>query len=116
MKLPSLTARTRSIAGSKVIVSAIIESRDTFVIDTGTVYGPPPTRNVVPGGVRITCAEPNPGEVDAGAPSAVGPAPAEDGEAVWTGACGGGAAACGGGANCCGGGGCCGGVFGTRTV
>ena len=48
MKLPSCTVRTRSIAGSKVSVSVIVDSRDALVIEIGTVYGPPPTRNVVP--------------------------------------------------------------------
>src|SRR6266850_7824763 len=56
MKLPSCTARTRSAAGLKVIVSVTLDTRDAPVIDTGTVYGPPPTRNSVPGGVTSTCA------------------------------------------------------------
>ena len=63
MKLPSFTARTRSSAGSKVSVSVIVESRETFVIEIGTVYGPAPTLNAVPGGVRSTCAAPSPGEL-----------------------------------------------------
>src|SRR3954451_1930109 len=63
MKLPSLTTRTRSKAGLYVNVSVIDDSRLASVIEIGTVYGPPPTRNVVPGGDRITCAEPMPGVV-----------------------------------------------------
>src|SRR5712691_1161303 len=38
-------------------------------MDSGTVYGPPPTRNRVAGGEMITCAEPMPGDV-IGAPGA----------------------------------------------
>lgn len=60
MKLPSFTPRTRNNPGSKVNVSVTIESRDTFTIDIGTVYGPAPTRNDVPGGVRTTWANPSP--------------------------------------------------------
>ena len=63
MKLPSCTLRTRSSAGSKVSVSVMVDSRETFVIEIGTVYGPPPTRNVARGGDRTTCAVPNPGDV-----------------------------------------------------
>src|SRR5580765_942221 len=37
--------------------------RCASVIDSGTVYGPPPTRNVGPGGEISTCAEPIPGDV-----------------------------------------------------
>lgn len=37
MKLPSFTARTRNSPGSKVNVSVIIDSRDTFEIEIGTV-------------------------------------------------------------------------------
>ena len=62
MKLPSCTARTRTIAGSKVSVNVIVVIRVAPVIEIGTVYGPPPTRNVVPDGDRITCADPMPGE------------------------------------------------------
>src|SRR5262249_25975422 len=36
MKLPSLTARTRSSDGSKVIVSATVERREAFVTEIGT--------------------------------------------------------------------------------
>src|SRR6202011_5903332 len=39
------------------------------VIEIGTVYGPPPTRNVGAGGEMSTCAEPKPGEVIGGAGS-----------------------------------------------
>src|SRR5438034_2252231 len=62
MKLPSSTARTRRIAGSKVNVSVIVVIRVAPVIEIGTVYGPPPTRNVVPDGESTTCAEPIPGD------------------------------------------------------
>src|SRR5262245_19382539 len=57
MKLPSCTARTRSAAGLKVMVSDSPERRDAFVAETATVYGPPPTRNSGPGGV-ITISAP----------------------------------------------------------
>ena len=48
---------------SKVSVNVIVEMRAAFVIDIGTTYGPPPTRNVVPDGEIVTCAEPRPGDV-----------------------------------------------------
>src|SRR5205085_536537 len=38
----------------------IVDSRDALTTEIGTVYGPPPTRNAVPGGDRITCADPTP--------------------------------------------------------
>ena len=38
-----------------------MDSRETFTMDSGTVYGPWPTRNVVPGGEISTCAVPTPG-------------------------------------------------------
>ena len=41
----------------------IVDNRDAFTIEIGTVYGPPPTRNDVPDGVRMTSAEPMPGVV-----------------------------------------------------
>ena len=63
MKLPSCTLRTRSFVGSKMSVSVTVEIRDASVISSGTVYGPPPTRNVGPGGEISTCAEPIPGDV-----------------------------------------------------
>src|ERR1700676_2289669 len=66
MKLPSWTLRTRSSAGSNVNVSEMVESLDTFEIEIGTVYGPAPTRNPVPGGVRMTCATPTPAVVTGG--------------------------------------------------
>src|SRR5262249_22171369 len=56
MKLPSCTLRTRSAAGLKVIVTETFERRDAFDTEIGTVYGPPPTRNSVPGGVSRICA------------------------------------------------------------
>ena len=40
--------------GSTITVSVITERRATLLIETGTVYGPPATRNSVPGGVTIT--------------------------------------------------------------
>src|SRR5204862_5951071 len=61
MKLPSCTARTRMIAGSNVSVSVIVEIRVAPVTEIGTVYGPPPTRNVVPDGESSTWADPMPG-------------------------------------------------------
>ena len=62
-KLPSCTLRTRSFVGSKTSVSVTVEIRDASLISSGTVYGPPPTRNVVPGGEINTCAEPIPADV-----------------------------------------------------
>src|SRR6185503_12035414 len=44
-------------------VNVIVDRRCASVIDSGTVYGPPPTRNVGPGGEISTCAEPIPGAV-----------------------------------------------------
>jgi len=38
-----------------VIVRVITDTREALLIDTGTVYGPPATWNVVPGTVRMTC-------------------------------------------------------------
>lgn len=58
MKLPSCTLRIRRTAGSKVSVSEIVVNRETFAIINGTVYGPEPTRHVVPGTVTVTSAEP----------------------------------------------------------
>ena len=46
MKLPSCTVRTRSSAGSNVSVSVMVDSREALATEIGTVYGPPPTRNV----------------------------------------------------------------------
>src|SRR5436190_6284480 len=63
MKGPSCTVRTRSTFGSNVIVRLMVVSRVAPLIDTGTVYGPPPTRNVVPGVEMTTCADPMPGVV-----------------------------------------------------
>ena len=45
-KLPSCTLTTRSFVGSKISVSVTVEMRDASLINSGTVYGPPPTRNV----------------------------------------------------------------------
>src|SRR4029450_572406 len=55
MNVPSCTLRTRSTFGLYVMVSVITETRDALLIDTGTVYGPPATWNVVPGTVRMIC-------------------------------------------------------------
>src|SRR3989442_13504890 len=59
-------------------VSVIVDRRCASVIDSGTVYGPPPTRNVGPGGEFRTCAAQIPGD-------AVGTA---DGAGVGTGSVG----------------------------
>src|SRR5690349_15531721 len=56
MNVPSCTVRTRRIFGLKVIVRVITDRRDELLIETGTVYGPPATWNVVPGTVRMICA------------------------------------------------------------
>src|SRR5665811_2043677 len=42
-------------------VSVIVETRAASVIDSGTVYGPPPTRKACPG-VMMTCADPMPAD------------------------------------------------------
>ena len=77
MKLPSLTARTRSSAGSKVRVIVTVDSRDTLVTEIGTVYGPAPTLKTLPGGDRITWAEPSPGETVGASAGDAGGAAAE---------------------------------------
>src|SRR5512133_1886407 len=56
MNVPSCAVRTRSTFGLNVTVSVTTDTRDALLIDSGTVYGPPATRNSVPGGVTITCA------------------------------------------------------------
>src|SRR5918994_3823978 len=56
MNVPSWTLRTRSTFGLNVIVRVITDTREALLIETGTVYGPPATWNVVPGTVRMTCA------------------------------------------------------------
>src|SRR5262249_4888337 len=56
MNVPPWTVRTRRIAGLKVIDSVITDRRCALLIETGTVYGPPATWNVVPGGVTMICA------------------------------------------------------------
>src|SRR4051812_39196903 len=56
MKVPSCTVRTRSTFGLNVTVSVITDTRDALLIESGTVYGPPATRNSVPGGVTRICA------------------------------------------------------------
>ena len=45
-------------------VRVIVDSRETFTMDNGTVYGPWPTRNAVPGGEISTCAVPRPAAAD----------------------------------------------------
>src|SRR6516162_9490382 len=62
MKLPSFTLRTRSFVGSNVSVNVSVEMRVASVIEMGTVYGPPPTRKVGPGGEMMICAAPTPGD------------------------------------------------------
>src|SRR6478736_2628254 len=74
MNVPSCAVRTRSTFGLYVTVSVITERRATLLIEIGTVYGPPATRNSVPGGVTITCA--------VAAPAGVGPGAAAGGGAV----------------------------------
>src|SRR5438045_5082121 len=69
MKVPSLAWRTRSTFGLNVTVSVITDNRDTLLIETGTVYGPPATRNSVPGVVMMICAAVGFG---AGAPGGAG--------------------------------------------
>ena len=56
-----------------MIVSVIVDSRATLVIEIGTVYGPPPIRNVG-GGDRMTCADPNPCVVTGSGGAVVGAA------------------------------------------
>src|SRR6516225_10061689 len=56
MNVPSWMVRTRRIDGLYVSVSVMTDSRCALLIDTGTVYGPPATWNVVPGGVTMICA------------------------------------------------------------
>src|SRR4051812_25447897 len=87
MKVPSCTVRTRNTFGLNVTVSVMTDTRDALLIDSGTVYGPPATRNSVPGGVTRICA----------AAGDVGPAPAAPGGAggVAFGSRGGGAGATG---------------------
>src|SRR6476619_4615396 len=65
MNVPSCTLRPRSTFGLYLNVTVTTETRDALLIDTGTVYGPPATWNVVPGTVRMIC----PG-VACGAPGA----------------------------------------------
>src|ERR1019366_1164716 len=72
MKLPSCTMRTRRSAGLNVSVSVTVESRVAPTTEIGTVYGPPPTRNAVEGGERITCAEPTPADVIGASGAGVG--------------------------------------------
>jgi hypothetical protein len=71
-KLPSCTLFTLSFVGSKTSVSVTVEIRDASLISSGTVYGPPPTRNVVPGGEIRTCADPIPCDVVGTASGAAG--------------------------------------------
>src|SRR5205809_5680146 len=43
-------------------VSVTVDRRCASMTDKGTVYGPPPSWNVVPGGEMMTCAPPIPGD------------------------------------------------------
>ena len=72
MKVPSDTLLTRKSAGSNVRVNVTVDSRAALITESGTVYGPPPTRNVVPDGVIVTCAIPRPGDVIGGGATGVG--------------------------------------------
>src|ERR687898_1447345 len=72
MKLPSCTDRTRSGPGLKVTVRDTVAIRGALVTEMGTVYGPPPTRNSVPGAVTATCATLPGGAASAGCGSAPG--------------------------------------------
>src|SRR6266567_4294203 len=68
MKVPSWGApRTRRIAGLYVTVSVSTDTRDALLIESGTGYGPPATRNSVPGVVTMICAG-----VAVGPPAVVG--------------------------------------------
>ena len=78
MNVPSCTVRTRSTAGLKVTVSVSVDTRDALLIETGTVYGPPATRNSVPGGVTMICA----GVAAAAAGAAVSAGPARSDRAA----------------------------------
>src|SRR5438093_7266593 len=74
MKLPSCTVRRRRMAGSNWTVSVIVVRRVAPLIDTGTLYGPAPTR-ADGGGEITTWAAPTPGDVigtSAGCPGAGG--------------------------------------------
>src|SRR5206468_11532538 len=66
MKLPSCTVGTRSLVESNVSVSVMVEIRAASLIEIGMMYGPPPTRNVVPLGDITTRAAPIPGVVIGG--------------------------------------------------
>src|SRR2546428_6282717 len=46
----------------------MVDMRAALVIVSGTVYGPPPTRKVVPGGVINTWAAPMPADAIGGSP------------------------------------------------
>ena len=39
-----------------MIVSDSVDNRDALLIDSGAMYGPPPTLNSVPDGVMMICA------------------------------------------------------------
>src|SRR4029453_7141849 len=71
MNIPSCTFLTRRTFGLNVTVSVIVEARDTLLIETGTVYGPPATRNS-PGGVTRICAAPGVAGVPVGAAGVAG--------------------------------------------
>ena len=56
MKLPSWTERTSNAAGLNVSVRLTVVTRGMFSAESGTVYGPSPTRQSGPGVVTVTCA------------------------------------------------------------
>src|SRR5438094_10503971 len=100
-------------------VNVIVDRRCASVIDSGTVYGPPPTRNVGPGGEISTCAEPMPGDcvgTAAGAAAGGVPAGAAGGGAAAVGSVVGGTAAAPGSGGGVGAAGAAGGGFGFNTV
>src|SRR6478672_8345557 len=60
MKPPSVTVRGLSTAGSYVTATVMPDRRVALLTVIGTLYGPPPTRNGVSGGVTMICACPIP--------------------------------------------------------
>src|SRR4029453_6733531 len=89
----------------------MVVTRASDVMEIGTVYGPPPTRNSVPGAVTTTCATPAAVLVDvsAGGCAAAG--------GVWAGVSGAGGVSAGGVAGAGWAGGCCvGGCCGNGTT
>src|SRR5215831_899310 len=88
MKPPSVTVRGLRSAGSYVTATVTVDRRVALLTVIGTLYGPPPTRNGVAGGVTMICARPMPALVTG----------ASAGEAAAFAAVAGGALAAGGGA------------------